>query len=124
MSEHLTIVEVMRIHSDLTARYGGAAGLRDPGLLGAALHRPQTGYYADVVQEAAALWDSLSQSRPFMDGNKRVAFAAADVFLRLNGRVITAEPAQVSTDLSRLYETGEFGFQSLDRWLRANSRAL
>jgi death-on-curing protein len=121
MSEHLTLVEVMRMHADLTARYGGTAGLRDPGLLGAALYRPQTGYYADLVQEAAALWDSLSQGRPFVDGNRRLAFAATDVFLRLNGRMITADPAQTWADLSHLYETGECGFQSLDRWLRANT---
>lgn len=54
--------------------------MRDPGALEAALFRPQTGYYDDIVVEAAALLESLAINHPFVDGNKRIAFAAADVF--------------------------------------------
>lgn len=57
------------IHEDQIARYGGSAGMRDRGLLEAALYRPQTGYYADLIEEAAALWESLAQNHPFIDGN-------------------------------------------------------
>ncbi|MEA2849592.1 MAG: death on curing protein, partial [Rhodospirillaceae bacterium] len=48
------------------------------------MFRPQTGYYLDLVEEAAALWESLAQSHPFVDGNKRTAFAAAYTFLVIN----------------------------------------
>jgi len=66
-------------------RYGGALSLRDPGALESALYRPQTGCYKDIVAEAAAMMESLAIHHPFVDGNKRIAFAATDVFLRING---------------------------------------
>ncbi len=75
MTDYLLVAEVLAIHDDQIARYGGAHGVRDPGLLEAALFRPQTGYYADLIEEVAALWESLAQNHPFIDGNKRVAFA-------------------------------------------------
>jgi len=64
------------MHADQVERYGGSHGVRDQGLLEAALYRPQTGYYADLIEEAAALWESLAQNHPFIDGDKRTAFAA------------------------------------------------
>jgi death-on-curing protein len=63
---------------------------RGSGLLESALFRPQTGYYADLIEEAAALWESLSQNQPFPDGNKRTAFAATYTFLAINGAQLTA----------------------------------
>lgn len=83
--DHLTVADVLGMHTVLMQRYGGALGVRDPGALEAALFRPQTGYYDDIVAEAAALLESLAINHPFVDGNKRIAFAAADVFLRING---------------------------------------
>jgi death-on-curing protein len=59
VTDYLTVVEVLAIHDDQISRYGGGAGVRDLGLLEAALYRAQTGYYADVIEEAAALWESL-----------------------------------------------------------------
>jgi death-on-curing protein len=84
-TDYLTVAEILAIHDDLIERYGGAAGVRDPGQLEAALFRPQTGYYVDVIAQAAALWESLSQNHAFVDGNKRVAFAAMFAFLTING---------------------------------------
>ena len=55
MTDYLTLVEILTIHADQIARYGGAEGVRDLGLVEAALYRPQTGYYSDLIQEAAAL---------------------------------------------------------------------
>lgn len=55
------------------------------GALESALYRPQTGYYLDLLQEAATLLESLAINHPFIDGNKRSAFAVTDVFLKLNG---------------------------------------
>src|SRR5579863_6206578 len=122
MSDHLTLVEVLAIHADQIERYGGAHGVRDQGLLEAALYRPQTGYYADLIGEAAALWESLSQNHPFIDGNKRTAFAATYAFLRLNGVAIVADAVAATRDISELYETGQFRFENLEPWLRENTR--
>ena len=121
MRDHLTRADVLAIHADQIATYGGAGGLRDPGQLEAALFRPQSGYYGDEIAEAAALWESLSQNHPFVDGNKRTAFASAYTFLAINGIEVTAEAEAVWTFLSDLYENSAFAFEALDLWLRRNS---
>lgn len=123
MTDYLTIADVIAIHDDQIERYGGALGLRDPGALESALFRPQTGYYADLVEEAAALWESLSQNHPFIDGNKRVAFAATYTFLRMNGLQIVADPIETYQFMIGLYETGAFTFERLKEWLRHHIRA-
>jgi len=102
----------------LMQRYGGVLGLRDPGALEAALFRPQTGYYEDIVAQAAALLESLAINHPFLDGNKRVAFAAADVFLRINGWRLQLAPMQIHDELIQMFESGTFDFAHLEPWLR------
>ena len=121
MRDYLTLGDVLAIHADQIATYGGASGIRDPGQLDAALFRPQTGYYADIIAEATALWESLSQNHPFVDGNKRTAFAAMFTFLSVNDVEITADADRAWTFLSRLYEEGDFDFAALDTWLRDNT---
>jgi death on curing protein len=121
MTEYLTIAEVLAMHADQIERYGGSEGLRDRGQLEAALFRPQTGYYADLIEEAAALWESLSQNHPFIDGNKRTAFAATYTLLAINGTSLIAEADAVYTFVSRLYETHAFSFEALVAWLRLNT---
>jgi death-on-curing protein len=79
MTDYVTVAEALAIHVDQVERYGGSNGVRDLGLLEAALFRPQTGYYSDLIEQAAALWESLSQNHQFVDGNKRTAFAIAYV---------------------------------------------
>jgi death-on-curing protein len=71
VTHYPTVDEVVTVHFRLIARFGGSLGIRDLGALESALARPQTGYYHDLIQEAAALWESLSQNHPFVDGNKR-----------------------------------------------------
>ena len=88
--DYLTTAEILAIHAVLLKRYGGADGVRDTGALEAAVFRPQSGYYLDGVQEACALLESLLMNHPFTDGNKRTAFAACDIFLRINNFRITA----------------------------------
>ncbi len=92
MRDYLNLSDILALHQALLHRYGGAPGVRDRGALEAAVFRPQSGYYGDVVEEAAALLESLLINHPFVDGNKRVAFAACDVFLRLNWRRLQADP--------------------------------
>jgi death on curing protein len=120
---YLTVAEVLAIHEDQITHYGGTQGVRDPGQLEAALFRPQTGYYADTVAEAAALWESLSQNHPFVDGNKRTAFAVTFTFLSINGIVLAADEDAVMKFLVPLYERSALSFEKLEAWLRKNTRA-
>jgi death-on-curing protein len=110
---------VLGMHSVLMQRYGGALGVRDPGALEAALFRPQTGYYEDIVAEAAALMESLAINHPFVDGNKRIAFAATDVFLRINGGQLKRAPMQIYPEMMQMFESGTFDIAHLDPWLRS-----
>jgi death-on-curing protein len=120
MTDYLTVVEVLAIHDDQIERYGGASGLRDGGLLEAAIFRPQTGYYADLIEEAAAFWESLSQNHPFIDGNKRTAFAAMYTFLAINKVQLTASAGETENFVLNLYAIGSFDFEHLCQWLRSN----
>jgi death-on-curing protein len=122
MTDYLTVAEVLAMHVDQIDRYGGAHGIRDPGLLEAALYRPQTGYYADLTEEAAALWESLAQNHPFIDGNKRTAFAAMYTFLAINGTRLTADADETYAFIAGLYEANQFGFKELVPWLRDHIR--
>ena len=124
MSLFLTKSEVLALYEEQIALFGGTYGLRDEGLLEAALFRPQSGYYADLIEEASALWESLSQNHAFVDGNKRVALAATDSFLRINGLRIAALPTQIIAFLDERYSTGTMRFDILVTWLRANTKPL
>lgn len=117
--DFLTTADVLALHAVLVRRYGGATGVRDAGALEAALFRPQTGYYEDIVAEAAALFESLAINHPFIDGNKRIAFAAMDVFLRINGFKVARTPMEVYADMMRMLEAGTFDQERLVPWLRA-----
>jgi len=117
--DHLTVADVLGMHAVLVQRYGGMPGVRDPGALEAALFRPQTGYYEDIVAAAAALLESLAINHPFVDGNRRLAFAAGDVFLRINGWRLQRSPEQIHAEMMRMFETGTFDIAHLDPWLRA-----
>ncbi len=87
MSETLypTLDEALSLHTELIRRFGGSAEVRDKGLLESALARPRSGYYRSLSEQAAALMQSLASNHCFVDGNKRMAFAAAAIFLRMNG---------------------------------------
>jgi death-on-curing protein len=116
--DYLNVADVLGMHTVLMQRYSGALGVRDPGALEAALFRPQTGYYDDIVAEAAALLESLAINHPFVDGNKRIAFAAADVFLRINGWRLQRAPMQIYAEMIQMLESGTFDIAHLDPWLR------
>lgn len=84
------------------------------------MFRPQTGYYEDPIAEAAALFESLIQNHPFLDGNKRTAVAAADVHLRLNGFELAGDSMQHYRFLVGLMEGGDLDWRAIDAWLRDN----
>ena len=118
------MAEVLAMHADQIERYGGSQGVRDPGLLEAALYRPQTGYYAGLIEEAAALWESLAQNHAFIDGNKRTAFAATYTFLAINGARLTAGAEETYAFVTGLHEANQFNFDMLVAWLRSNVMQL
>lgn len=118
MTEYLTTADALFFHKQLIERYGGADGLRDAGALESALHRPQTGYYDTLIHEAAALVESLVQNHPFVDGNKRVAFAVVDVFLRINGYSISADSKAIYEYIIKLFEERTFDMEHLVPWLQ------
>ncbi len=101
MRDYLTTADVLGIHAILLQRYGGATGVRDMGGLEAAVFRPQSGYYQTVMEEACALLESLLVNHPFVDGNKRTAFAAFEVFLRINGHTVTADDTTLYASILR-----------------------
>lgn len=121
---YLTVAEVLAIHDDQIAQFGGSPGVRDMGQIEAALFRPQTGYYADIVAEAAALWESLSQNHPFVDGNKRTAFAVMFTFLAVNEVTLVADEDAVMAFLVPLYDRNALSFDELEKWLRSHTRML
>jgi death-on-curing protein len=118
MTEYVTTADALFFHKELIERYGGATGIRDAGALESALHRPRTGYYDTIIHEAAALLESLVQNHPFVDGNKRVAFAVVDVFLRINGRAIRADSKPIYKVLIELLHNGSFDMEHVVPWLQ------
>lgn len=119
---YLSIDDVLGIHQDSIDAFGGSHGIRDRGGLESAVMRPQSGYYADVIAEAAALWESLSQNHPFVDGNKRTAIASMAAFLAINGIQLHAEQMATYRFMMGLYASGQFRMPPLEAWLRDHTR--
>ncbi|KQT49816.1 hypothetical protein ASG47_05800 [Devosia sp. Leaf420] len=121
---YLTLEEALRIHAILIEKFGGAAGVRDLGLIEAALLRPQTGYYADLIEEAAALWESLAMNHGFVDGNKRVAYACLELFQQLNGSDVVADNDEIERFIYSNLQAGSFRKDVLEAWLRQHTAPL
>ena len=122
MPHYFSVEDVLTFHEVQLRRHGGAPGIRDMGLVEAALFRPQTGYYKDLIEEAAALWESFLMNHPFVDGNKRTAFAVMDIFLRVNGVRLAADSQAAGDFIYGLFESDDVTFKNLDAWLRSNTR--
>lgn len=118
---YLTLDDVLWIHDEQLRLYGGAAGVRDQGLILSALLRPQTGYYADLIEEAAALWESLAMNHGFVDGNKRVAFAGTILFLEANGVNPTGTEDEWIAFIYSNLEAGTFRKDRLEDWLGSHT---
>jgi len=121
---YLTVAEVLAIHHRQIENYGGIQGLRDQAALEAAVFRPQTGYYANLAEEAAALMESLANNHPFVDGNKRVAFDATHTFLLVNRFTIVADPAETYVFMIDSMAQGRFRFPFILDWINAHLRPL
>jgi death-on-curing protein len=114
----LTLEEALEIHETLIQEFGGPSGVRDLGLLESALFRPRTGYYRDLIEMSAALFESLLMNHPFVDGNKRVAFFAVDIFLRINGYRVVVDPDTAHKTIIKVIEQRIDVKESLDQFLR------
>ena len=113
------------MHDELLVEHGGASGLRDAGLLDSALARARTLHAygeADLFVLAAATAFGIVRNHPFVDANKRTAFLAAYVFLRVNGLHLVADEADTVSSMLAL-AAGETGEAEFAAWLRASSRA-
>jgi len=119
-----TLKEVLAIHDAIIAEFGGSAGIRDESLLVSALTRPQLGYYDTLIQQAAALMESLANNHPFIDGNKRVAFFVSDTFLRMSGFCVDCDNQEAHQHFIALFDTHRFRFEELERWLVDNVRSI
>ena len=119
-----TIQEILAVHQDQIEQFGGSHGLRDMGALESALFRPQMGYYDGIIEEAAAMMESLTMNHPFIDGNKRVAFAVTEVFLGLNGHFIDCNSREAYDHFMRLFDTNSFRFAELRAWLEEHVQPL
>lgn len=121
MTRYPSLEETVAVHAKLIARFGGFPGVRDHAALESALARPQSGYYHDVIQQAAVLWESLSQNHPFVDGNKRIAVTMAAAFLSVNGYRLEFRDVDAYKFLVGLYETGRMRLEELEQWLRRHT---
>ena len=124
MSDYLTVAEIYAMQHRLIEMFGGLHGVRDKGAVEAAVFRPQTGYYNSIEEEAAALMESLGNNHGFLDGNKRIAFTAADVFLRRNGSYIEVTGTEGHAFIDGSMERHEFRFARILEWIRQRVKPL
>lgn len=115
---------MLAVHDEQLAEHGGGIGVRDAGLLESALERPRNRFAydpaADLPTLAAACAFGLARNHPFVDGNKRTAFVAAEVFLELNGMTVTAHDEACVLTMVRL-AAGEMEEPAYAAWLRENA---
>jgi death-on-curing protein len=114
------------MHDEQIAEHGGAPGIRDAGLLDSALTRPLNLWsYAEpnVFEMAAAYAFGIVRNHPFIDGNKRTAFLAAYLFLRLNGWKLAASQNE-AVQIVLLLAAGNIGEAEFGQWLESNSQAV
>jgi death on curing protein len=117
---YLTVAEVLAIHRHQVEEYGGIHGVRDQGALEAAVFRPQSGYYNNLAEEAAALLESLLNNHAFLDGNKRVGFAAMHTFLLVNRKDLNVTSTGAAEFMLKTLTEGKFRFAVLHEWIAAH----
>jgi death-on-curing protein len=124
MAEYLTIAEVYQMQYLLIEMFGGLHGVRDKAAVEAAVFRPQTGYYHSLEEEAAALMESLGNNHAFLDGNKRIAFTATDVFLSRNGFCIDVSGEEGYSFIDGSMAQNTFRFPQILDWIRQHIKPL
>lgn len=122
MNLYLSVEQILLLHETGIEMFGGSAGLRDRGALESAVARPTMTFggedlYADEASKAAALLHSLVMNHAFVDGNKRVGIAAAELFLRLNGYRLAGDDSELE-ELTMTVARGEIDAEALAIWFR------
>jgi death-on-curing protein len=125
---YLGLTQVVELHERIVGATGGALGVRDLGALESALAQPKATFagrdlHRTLAEKAAALCFSLAQNHPFVDGNKRVAHAAMETFLVLNGFEVRASVDQQERLMLQL-ASGEMSRDELASWLRDHVHVL
>ena len=121
---YLFLKEIEHIHFTAIILTGGTDGVRDQKGLESAVYRPQSGYYEEVFEEAAALLESLVMNHPFLDANKRTGYVAADAFLRANGYRIAQRAQDAERFILQNLQDGTFRFKAIVKWLRTVTKPL
>jgi death on curing protein len=121
-TRYLNKEQIIAIHHELIEQFGGLDGIRDEALLASAVGRYQSGYYANVLEEAAALMESLGINHPFVDGNKRIAVTAPMVFLMANGYGVRLDEEAAYSFIIGALEQSQFSKDLLENWVRTNAK--
>ena len=128
MTVYLSLAQVVELQRALLAAFGGLAGIRDRGSLEGSIARPAMTFggedlYPDLAAKAAALLHSLVLNHPFVDGNKRIGAAAAELMLELNGIALIASDQELE-NITLATARGEMSAEALAIWLRQRSRPV
>jgi len=126
--KEITIHQVLFLHARLIAETGGSHGVRDLGLLAAALDRPWTTFddqelYPEIFDKAAAMMESITRNHPFLDGNKRTAIGSAALFLRQNGYRLTVSNSALESFTMKVATT-HMRLATISRWFREHSTEI
>jgi death-on-curing protein len=119
-----TVAETIEAHRLLIEEFGGLQGIRDRGLLESAVLRAQNGYYGNLIEQASALMESLTNNDAFLDGNKRVGFVITDAMLRANGYFLDVEPDEAHKFISDALEKNAFRFLMICDWIGSVVKTL
>ena len=128
MTLYLSLAQVVELQHELLAAFGGLGGIRDRGSLEASIARPAMTFggedlYPDLPAKAAALLHSLVLNHPFVDGNKRVGAASAELMLELNGIALAASDHELE-NITLATARGEMSAEALAIWFRQRSRLV
>ena len=124
MTVWLSRPDALAIHDEQLAEHGGAAGIRDDGLLESALARPlnRASYGEPDIAELAALYAlGIVHNHPFIDGNKRTAYVMLETFLELNGAELSLSDAEATIGMLKL-AAGDTSEDEFIKWVRASTR--
>jgi death-on-curing protein len=126
--EYLQLVDILHLHSELIAQSGGSPGLRDRGYLESALSQPRAAFggvelYAELAEKAAALCFSLVLNHAFVDGNKRVGYAAMRLFLDINDWAFEADVDDAEQTMLQL-AAGQMKRPEFTAWVKERARPL
>lgn len=127
MIVYLSVEQLLDLYRVLVRRFGGRSGVRDRGGLESAAARPAMTFggedlYPDIPSKAAALMHSLVLNHPFVDGNKRIGVAAAELFLRVNGAELQAGDNELES-LTLALAAGQVEVEALAIWFRLRTRS-